>query len=191
MYDLASHLRRNVHFFHPRAESGIYQEPKRLVSLGLATVTQEGVGKRPRSIYSITRAGRSALRAWLAEPVAKPPLLEFEGLMRLYFAPHGSLQDLVSTLRQVQGQMDDIHGVAQVVRAEYLAGTAPLQQYVDYRAMLHDFLWNFGRLVDEWAARSQALVEAWPGMSDDERRARTVALFESHGDWRADRRSVG
>jgi PadR family transcriptional regulator AphA len=186
MYDLASHLRRNVHFFYPRAESGIYQEPKRLVELGLARVKDEGVGKRPRSVYSITPAGRRVFKAWLDEPVAKPPQLEFEGLLRAYFAPHGSLDQLTSALGQVQRQMDEIHGVAQVVRAEYLAGVAPEQQYVDYRALVYDFLWSFGRLVDQWSARSQALVDSWPSMSEDERRARTIDLYERHGDWRAD-----
>jgi DNA-binding PadR family transcriptional regulator len=45
---------------------------------------------RGRNRYSITDAGREALRAWLATPSA-PPHLELEPMLRLTFADLGEL----------------------------------------------------------------------------------------------------
>src|SRR5947209_7648426 len=60
-YELAKQMRRNYHWFWPRAESKLYEEPKKLVALGLATATVDLVGRRPRTTYAITSAGREAL----------------------------------------------------------------------------------------------------------------------------------
>jgi PadR family transcriptional regulator AphA len=64
-YELAAEMRRNVHYFWPRAESLIYAEVKRLAVNGLAAAEKSAVGKRPRTTYSITPAGQAALSAWL------------------------------------------------------------------------------------------------------------------------------
>ena len=55
-------MQRNVHFYFPRVESQIYAEPKRLVAAGLAEATAEMTGKRARTVYAITEAGRAELR---------------------------------------------------------------------------------------------------------------------------------
>ena len=50
--------------FWPRAESKLYEEPKKLVEHGFAAATTEHVGKRPRTVYAITGEGRAALATW-------------------------------------------------------------------------------------------------------------------------------
>src|SRR5262249_58964926 len=72
-YELAKQVQRGLGWFWPRAERKLYDEPKRLVAAGLAAAAEERTGRRPRTVYSITPAGRRALRAWLAEPSAPPP----------------------------------------------------------------------------------------------------------------------
>src|SRR3954465_3903902 len=91
-YELAQQVRRSLNWFWPRAERKLYDEPKRLVDQGLATAVQEPTGKRPRTVYEITAEGRDALRAWLAQP-PEPPSLEFEGMVKVFFADSGSLDD--------------------------------------------------------------------------------------------------
>src|SRR5215475_4068462 len=76
-YSLAQRMTRNYRFMWPRAQSHFYSEIKRLVKAGLATAQRERVGRRPRSIYRITRKGLGVLSAWLDQP-ATPPSLEFE-----------------------------------------------------------------------------------------------------------------
>src|SRR4051795_2587089 len=69
-YELAQQMGRALGQFWPRAESKLYEEPKKLVALGLARASAETVGRRPRTVYSITPKGRRALRAWVPQPGA-------------------------------------------------------------------------------------------------------------------------
>lgn len=179
MYDLAAQMRRNVHYFFPRAESRVYAEPKNLVRLGLATSRVEMVGKRGRTIYEITEDGRAELRRWLATPISKGPVLEFEALVRVALSPFGQPEDLANSLQQVRSEIDEMLAMATAIRGEYLAGTAPFQRYVVHRSMLHDFLTSFAELVDDWAARSAERVRQWEDQSGEEQRAAAIAVIDA------------
>jgi DNA-binding PadR family transcriptional regulator len=179
MYDLAAEMRRNVHFFFPRVESQIYAEPKRLVELGLAAADTAMTGRRARTVYSITPAGRKELRRWLASPIAKEPQLEFEGMLRVLFAPFGRDEDLVRSLQQIRADIEaSILSVAPRISDEYVAGVAPFQRYVQYRSMMHDFLLHFGQLLDDWAERSLERMSRWPAQTPQERKAEAVEIFD-------------
>src|SRR4051812_45245425 len=88
-HQLTQQMDRSLGRLWPRAASKLYEEPKKLVALGLAKATADPVGNRPRTAYTITPRGRRALAGWLGEPGAGP-VLEFEGLLKLFFAEHGS-----------------------------------------------------------------------------------------------------
>ncbi|MGB8256816.1 MAG: hypothetical protein WCE71_15835, partial [Pseudonocardiaceae bacterium] len=60
-------------------------------------------GQRSRTRYSITEAGRKAMQAWLRTPPL-PPLLEFQGLLRVLFADQGTVNDLQAALRATNEQ---------------------------------------------------------------------------------------
>lgn len=180
MYELAQQMRRNVHYFFARAESPVYAEPRKLVQAGLAQARQEADGARPRTIYSITEAGRVELARWLAQPVNKGPTLDFEGLLRVFLAPAGREQDLLATLQQVRQDIGGLLDLADEVGADYLAGRAPFQRYVLVRSMVHDFLFNFADLVDRWAERSMARARRWPEQSAAEREQAALASFRLH-----------
>ena len=79
-YELAKQMQRTLHYFWPRAESQLYDEPKNLVAHGLASAEKTFVGRRPRTTYTISPAGQQALSAWLATPSAGP-LLESEAIV--------------------------------------------------------------------------------------------------------------
>src|SRR3954470_20471000 len=76
-YELAQQMGRALGQFWPRAESKLYEEPKKLVAHGLARASKETVGKRARTVYTITPKGRKALAAWVPKPGAGPSV-EFE-----------------------------------------------------------------------------------------------------------------
>lgn len=177
MYDLARQMRRNVHYFFPRVESQVYAEPKRLVAAGLATASYEMTGRRRRTVYTITEAGRAELERWLAEPIGKRPLLEFEGLLRVFLAPFGTEEQLASTLAQVQSEIADLLQMADRIRTEYLEERAPFQRYVLTRSMVYDFLDSFAVLVDEWAARSAARMAEWPRETPEDRLEAALDVF--------------
>lgn len=181
MYDLAAQMRRNVHFFFPRVESQVYAEPKRLVAGGLAKATTEMTGKRARTVYSITAAGRKELARWLSEPLSKPPLLEFEAVLRVLLAPFGRDEDLASSLRQARDEIDtSLLSLATRISDEYAAGVAPFQRYVQYRSIMHDFLLHFGQLIEDWTERSLERIADWPHQTEEERKAIAVAIFDKN-----------
>src|SRR5918911_384199 len=105
-YELAKQVQRSLKWFWPRAERKLYDEPKALLADGLATARQEYTGQRPRTVYEITDAGREALRAWLGEPPV-PPATEFEGMLKVFFADAGSLEQLDDTLALVEATSAD------------------------------------------------------------------------------------
>src|SRR5215218_5681506 len=88
-YELAQQRVRYFRYVWPRAESAIYREVKRLSLMGLIEGKKEYVGKRARTVYSITEKGREALRQWLATPVS-PFAMDFEAMIRLFVAPLGT-----------------------------------------------------------------------------------------------------
>src|SRR4051812_46461371 len=67
-YELTQQVSKSLSNWWPRTERQLYEQPKILVEHGLATATSETVGRRARTVYDITPAGRAALRAWLDEP---------------------------------------------------------------------------------------------------------------------------
>jgi PadR family transcriptional regulator, regulatory protein AphA len=177
MYDLAAQMRRNVHYFFPKAESQIYAEPKRLVELGLASALTEMKGRRARTLYSITEKGRAELADWMAKPVSKGPLLEYEGLLRVFLAPFGAVGDLKSVIGRMRADNEGLMSLADRITDEYTQGRAPFQRHVQFRSFMHDFLFSFGELIDDWSERSLQRIERWEGMNEAEIDAEAVSVF--------------
>jgi DNA-binding PadR family transcriptional regulator len=74
-YELTGLMREPVGFFWAARHSQIYPELARLEERGLVTHEVVEQQERPdKKVYSITAAGREALREWLAEPVRERPV---------------------------------------------------------------------------------------------------------------------
>ena len=67
-YELTRQMEWSLSRFWPRAKSKLFEEPKKLERLGLASSRQEATGNRTRTVYAITPAGRRAIREWHGEP---------------------------------------------------------------------------------------------------------------------------
>ncbi len=173
MYELAGQTRRNLRFFWPRADSRLYEEPKNLVAHGLARVERTFKGKRPRTIYSITPKGRAALRQWLGRPSA-PPVLEYEALVRVFFADGGTRAQLLATLAQADALGVEIRNIGMTVAREFLDGRHAFPERMHLSGLTFDFLWSFAELLEAWAERSRREVARWQrlGRNDGERHAR-------------------
>jgi DNA-binding PadR family transcriptional regulator len=96
-------MQRTVDFVWPRGERKLYDKPKRLVEAGYARARKDSVGKRPRTTYTITPAGRKALKRWLDTEIA-PMRLEFEGMLRVLFADQGDLEQLERSITTIAEQ---------------------------------------------------------------------------------------
>jgi PadR family transcriptional regulator AphA len=176
-YELAQEMRRNVHYFWPRAESRIYAEVKRLAERGLVRAERTFVGRRPRTIYAITDAGRAAFTAWLATP-PKPYALECEPLLRVFFGLFGDSTELTMALDQARTQAAELIRTAYAIEGEYAAERAPFQDHIEVRCFVFDFLYSFARMVYDWADRTDAEIAARQDLSPAERAERALAVIE-------------
>lgn len=176
-YELAQEMRRNVHYFWPRAESRIYAEVKRLADLDLLRAERTYVGHRPRTTYVITDAGRSAFASWLAT-VPKPYALECEPLLRVFFGLSGDVADIKVAIEQARSQAAELLRTGEGIAHEYDAGSAPFQDQIEMRGFVFDFLYSFARMVHDWAERTDAELNIRQDLSPAERKARAIAVIE-------------
>ncbi len=160
-YELAQQMDRALGSFWPRARSKLYEEPKKLVAHGLARASADTVGRRPRTTYSITAKGRRSLEAWMALP-GDGPVLEFEELIKVFFAEFGSKAELQATLRRVRAWSDEQTIATAHIAREYLEGRGPFPERLPWLVLVGQFLDQFLVLVDEWAAWAATTVESWP-----------------------------
>ena len=97
-YDLKRHVAAMIGHFWSFPHALLYKEPARLVELGLLTEERELDGRRRRR-FTITNAGRQALREWLRRPARQPTELRDLGLLQLFFA---DLEPTTATLAIAQ-----------------------------------------------------------------------------------------
>jgi len=160
-YELAQQMRRALGQFWPRAESKLYEEPKKLVGHGLARATKETTGKRPRTVYSITAKGRRAMAQWVPEPGAGPTL-EFEALVKLFYAEHGTKADILATLNRVRTWTDEQHRNSAGIARSYLDGEGPFPERLPWITLCGQFLEEFDIAVERWTEWAASVVETWP-----------------------------
>jgi DNA-binding PadR family transcriptional regulator len=170
-------MKRNLHFFWPRAERGIYAEMKRLAALGVASTTRETTGRRARTVYKITSGGQKALKGWLGSPPTAASL-EFETLLRVLLAPITSDQQLLLALDKAIADANALLVLGETIGQEYLAGRAPFQRHVATRAFVFDFFTDFASAISKWAERTAAEVHARQALTEEEKRRRGLNLIE-------------
>lgn len=172
-YELAQQRVRYFRYVWPRAESAIYREVKRLSSMGLLSGEKHYVGKRARTVYSITDKGREALRTWLGTPVS-PFAMDFEAMIRVFVAPLGTKEQLVATLQQVRSDAQEMLRFGGAINQEFLEGKAVTQDQVYIRALGIDFFISLLNTVESWAGRTIEEVESWDDLSPDGKNERAL-----------------
>ncbi|GAA0813886.1 PadR family transcriptional regulator [Spirilliplanes yamanashiensis] len=160
-YELTKQMGRSLQHFWPRAESKLYEEPKKLVAQGLATATTRTVGRRTSTVYAITPAGRRALRRWTATPGAGP-VLEFELLLQVFFGDHGTKADLLDNLDACAEWAAERTRTNIEVAREYATGTGPFPARTAQSTLVAAFLTRHWDAVADWAAWARGVVEQWP-----------------------------
>jgi PadR family transcriptional regulator, regulatory protein AphA len=167
-YELTQQMDRSLGRIWPRAQSKLYEEPKKLVAHGLARASEEHVGQRPRTVYAITDDGRSALADWLREPGAGP-VLEFEQLLKIFFAENGTKADALATLAATREWARARSAESLVVGREYLRGQGMFPRRLAQLNLTARFLTDFYGMVGDWAGWAVGIVDTWP---DDPRQAK-------------------
>jgi len=172
-YELAKHVDRSLGPLWPRARSHLFKEPKKLAAHGLAVASEEMVGRRPRTVYTITPAGRRALRRWLATP-GEGPVLEFEQLLKVFFADHGTKADALQAVANIRAWAQHRTEENIAVARSYLAGTGPFPERAAVLSVVGRFLTEFADMVATWADSAADAIDTWP---DDPSRAQPDWAF--------------
>lgn len=198
-YELTRQVQRSLRFAWPTSEGHLYREQKRLVELGWATVEQEPVGRRTRRRYTITAAGRIALKEWQATPPQEPQL-HVEGVLRVFLGDHASPEELAASMRTTGSQagqmLDELHRYV----AEYLADGGPLdmlerglggpRERLEFRgrpmfperlhavALAIDVLTRLLATVEAWFDETADVVEQWQSTSGSDSTAGTRERLE-------------
>jgi DNA-binding PadR family transcriptional regulator len=160
-YELAKQMEASLRNFWPRAERKLYEEPRKLVAHQLATVQQETVGKRPRSVYRITPAGRRALRAWLDEPGGLASL-EFETLIKIFFAEHGGKDQLLANLDRIHaGALARVAVDAQWAQ-HYLTTGGQFPQRLALISLVGTLQAQLNQTILAWASWARQIARTWP-----------------------------
>jgi DNA-binding PadR family transcriptional regulator len=166
-YELAKQMQRTLRDVWPRAESVIYEEPKRLVGRGLATASTDMVGRRASTSYAITAKGRRALVRWFDEPGGAPQL-EFEALLKVAFADHGSIEQLRVNLASIRSLADDRLAYVQARIAEYRTTGGPYPDRLPVIMLVAGFQLEQAEATCRWVKWAQRQVAGWSGTTLDD-----------------------
>jgi PadR family transcriptional regulator, regulatory protein AphA len=164
-YELAKQVRRSLRWFWPRTERKIYDEPKRLVADGLATATRQYTGQRPRTVYGITDQGRDELSRWLDRAPATRSV-EFEGMLKLFFADAGSLDQLAATLAAIERDAADRLAELAEVNKQNLAGTNKFPQRLHLSVLALRLHVEQEIVVYNWARWARDQAATWKSTRD-------------------------
>ncbi len=160
-YELARQMEVSLRNFWPRAERKLYEEPKKLVDHGLAAVTRDAVGNRPRSVYRITPAGRRALRGWLAEPGAYASL-EFEALIKVFFAEQDGKKQLVANLERIRAGASERETLDARWAEHYLSSGGQFPDRLAVISLVGKLQADINHTIHGWAQWALLAVEDWP-----------------------------
>ena len=122
-YDIKGALERSIENFWDVPHTTAYEEPARLAEAGYLSVRQERSGRR-RKVYSLTEAGGTALREWAAEPIATPPQLRDELMLKIFAGadPAPLVADRVAwhqaKVAELEGYLEGVHGVDSLAASE-------------------------------------------------------------------------
>jgi DNA-binding PadR family transcriptional regulator len=160
-HELVRQVDRSLRRIWPRAQSKLYEEPKKLVAHGLARATDDSVGRRRRTRYTITAKGRRALAAWLQRP-GDGPLLEFEQLVKISFADSGSRADVLTNLAATRLWVLEQNVENLATGRAYLEGSGPFPERAALNLLAGRFLTDFYVMMARWVRWATDVVEGWP-----------------------------
>ena len=160
-HELVQQVDRSLRRIWPRAQSKLYEEPKKLVAHGYAKASDDPVGRRRRTLYTITPKGRRALAAWLREP-GTGPVLESEQLVKMHFADSGSKADVVANLDAARVWVLEQNEENLAAARAYLAGEGPFPERAALNQIGGRFLTDFYLMVAEWIDWATTVVAEWP-----------------------------
>ena len=121
-HDLVDMTRRGARLYWAAAPSKIYAEPKRLERLGYVTSRREQGRTRERRWYTLTDAGRDALREWVAMPSGFPRIYH-EAVCRLLAGDPADDETVLRSFEALRSELEELRVL--LGEAESVSHTLP------------------------------------------------------------------
>jgi len=153
-HELVQQVERSLRRIWPRATSKLYEEPKKLVAHGYARATDDSVGLRRRTRYTITARGRRALSVWLAQPG--------QGLVKIHFADSGTKADVVANVEATRAWVLEQNELNLATARAYLEGRGAFPERAALNQLPGRFLTEFYAMVARWVVWADEVIETWP-----------------------------
>jgi DNA-binding PadR family transcriptional regulator len=160
-HELVQQVDRSLRRFWPRARSKLYEEPKKLVAHGYARATDDAIGRRPRTRYTITAQGRRALAAWLSRP-GDGPSLECEQLVKIHLADSGTKADVLANVEAMRAWVLEQNAENLETARAYLEHRGAFPERAALNQLPGRFLTDFYVTVARWVDWATSVVEGWP-----------------------------
>jgi PadR family transcriptional regulator, regulatory protein AphA len=123
--------------------------------------TDDSVGRRRRTRYTITAKGRRALAGSLQEP-GEGPALESEQLLKIHFADSGTKADVLVNLQAARAWVLEQNRENLTAARAYLAGEGPFPERAALNQLGGRFLTDFYVTVARWVHWATDVVDGWP-----------------------------
>jgi DNA-binding PadR family transcriptional regulator len=160
-YELAQRMKQSfLRAIWPRAESRIYDEPKRLVREGLASSKSEPSGDRPRTVYRVTRKGRARLRRWLGEPSTRFRYRS-EALVKLAFADQGTREDLLRNIEALRAEALDDAQIYLAAAGRVIEDGLSMPERAHLSALVDEFILEMIEARLRWARFAEKFSSKW------------------------------
>ena len=140
-YELAQQMKRSTRHYWPRAESKIYEEPKKLVAVGLAAASREYTGRRGRTIYTITAKGRRRPARVADEPAARP-CSSSRAWSRSCSASTARESRLLKTIAAIREEAERTRDEHVALAADLVATGGPFPDRLHVNEVVFEFMWQ-------------------------------------------------
>lgn len=121
--------------------------------------------RRQRTSYTITTDGRAALEEWFGtEPAA--PVVEIEGLLRIFLGDQATADDLRQSLEATAGQAGSFTPRAMRSSEDMLDTGGLFPQRLHLIEPMVGFLDDYDRLLFQWCEQTVTEIDGWPDTRD-------------------------
>jgi DNA-binding PadR family transcriptional regulator len=150
-YEIKGMVDRSTRFFWAASYGQIYPELRRLADAGLVEPQSQPTGRRKRTLYRLTDAGREELCRWLDRASARLELRD-EGLLKLFFAAAAEPGKAAEIIDAKQRLMEE--KVAALREIEPLAAAAVPTDPFPYMVLRYGL--ESSEWVIDWCERARA-----------------------------------
>jgi PadR family transcriptional regulator, regulatory protein AphA len=157
-HDLVRMMREGQYVFWASATSQWYAEPKRLAELGYLQAAKGPGRTHERTHYTLTDAGRGALREWLAEPSAFTRI-QCEPVVRLLGAEYADREAVLRSLEGLRAPLEETS--AALDRLAHVGRELPHRAQVI--AVNHRFARRILDAHAAWLEEAEAALRDEPG----------------------------